>query len=70
MITKAHRVAAGCRTPAQAAIAWRWLLLAAKRDSRLESLLPYYADQLNQLSDRVSAEQTGGLAIPEDQSPC
>jgi len=39
----------GCRTPAQAVVAWRWLLLAAKQDSRLRGLLPYYAHELNKL---------------------
>jgi hypothetical protein len=49
MVTKAHRVVMGCRTPAQAVVAWKWLLLAAKRDSRLRGLLPYYAHELSKL---------------------
>lgn len=46
LATKAHRVAMSCRTEAQARVAWQWLLLAAKRDAGIASLLPYYAHQL------------------------
>jgi hypothetical protein len=47
--TKAHRVVMSCRTPEQGRVAWQWLMLAAKRDSRIKGLLPFYANQLGKL---------------------
>lgn len=55
LATKAHRMAMGCQTEAQAKVAWQWLLLAAKRDAGIASLLPFYAHELKQITSHHTA---------------
>lgn len=66
LATKAHRIAMGCRTEGQARVAWNWLLLAAKRDAGIASLLPYYAHQLAQITSHQTACQAVFPAVYAD----
>ena len=66
LATKAHRIAMGCRTEAQARVAWQWLLLAAKQDAGIASLLPYYAHQLSLIDVRSEASRLVFPAVHAD----
>ena len=66
LATKAHRVAMSCRTERQARVAWNWLLLAAKRDAGIASLLPYYAHQLAQITSHQTVYQAVFPAVYAD----
>ena len=55
-----------CRTEAQARVAWQWLLLAAKQDAGIASLLPYYAHQLALISVRLEASRVVFPAVHAD----
>lgn len=66
LATKAHRVAMSCRTEAQARVAWRWLLLAAKQDAGIASLLPYYAHQLSIIGVRLAVSRAVFPAVRAD----
>ena len=67
--TKAYRVVMSCKTPEQARVAYRWLILASKRDSRIKGLLPYYASQLERLAvplpARLALQSGSSRPLPE-----
>lgn len=56
----------GCRTEAQARVAWQWLLLAAKQDAGIASLLPYYAHELRQITFRQTVYRAVFPAVHAD----
>ena len=56
----------GCRTEAQARVAWNWLVLAAKQDAGIASLLPYYAHQLSLIDVRLEASRLVFPAVRAD----